>query len=82
MLPRRTQAQDLAIRLIQTTGELVRTRGGFWTPDGQPHDSRREATHVGTQTVRALLRHGIVEDARDPAELHYCNRVRLKGRRR
>lgn len=51
-----------ALALAREQGELQRQPGGYWTVPGEPmHDGKRgpragRERHVGTQTVRALVR--------------------------
>ena len=72
-----TQRETLA-RMAASTGELFRSRGGFWAPHEPGRDWRETPTWwVGVQTMRSLERLGLVELRPDQHEPEWCATRRL-----
>ena len=61
-----SDAMELGMELAQEHGQLHRRPGGYWTPPAEPmRPGKRgpweDQRHVGTQTVDALVRRGLLE---------------------
>ena len=50
------------LALAKEKGALVRIDGGYWCPPNEPlvHGRPRTGRHVGTQTVNALRKRGLL----------------------
>ncbi len=58
--PKLTRQQARGIALAKEQGELVRYCGGYWSAPGEPTDDGLPRRWVGTQTVHALERLGLL----------------------
>lgn len=74
-------------RMLETGQPLERWRGGFWTIKGCPYTLRRDAVgdmyrspdwHVGTNTVKAMERAGLLKRANVHGEEWRDERILIK----
>lgn len=57
-----TTVQQLAMAIVAKHGRIIRSRGGFWhAPDAKMNAAGVPDVWVGTQTIMALERKGLVE---------------------